>query len=175
MDKKLRIALLATILMIAIMHWHNKFVKTSLTPQGVFSIEKAGDISTMDRMVAATGAAPLKVHIYIDFLLIAAYSYLLYVGTKSLTSSFTSRGSKRIAFIFLEMSLAIGALDLLSNILLLITFSGNGGAFSARIINWALYGRFILLGLLLAFLFIASVTLIVKSVQKGEAADWPDL
>ena len=73
---------------------------------------------------------------------------------------------KTIGFIFLELCVLVGILDLIENIALLITLGGYGSDLSVLISKWAAICKFSLAALVVIYIITASIMVQIISKKK---------
>lgn len=144
----------------------NERLKTNLSPKGALSFQTAKTPGEATVIMEAAGVQKLKNNTYLDFAFIAAYAVLMYLCCKSLMQNFPKGKARLIGFIFLELSLAIAAFDILENIVMLMTLSGNGSKLSVTITRYACYAKWGMAILVLLYIFVSSVLLIISRVKK---------
>lgn len=146
------IAAIATIIMIVVMRLQGASLISAVSPSGIVNFEFAGTLSKAKEIMNALSIKNLKTNTYLDFLFIGAYTSLLYFICKWLMKNYHSITLKWIGFFFLELCIAVGSLDILENITMLITLSGNGSNLSTGISRWAAILKFG--GIALIFIYI---------------------
>jgi len=158
MRKKILIAALSAVAMMAILQWQGRELISSYSPCGIVSFELAKHKTVADNIVSTVGKIPLRINVSIDFAFIIAYSLFFYLSCKALMNHFRSSGMKTLGFIFMELGVLAGVLDLCENIVMLITLTGDyGSQLSITITYWAAIAKFIIAALVLAYIIIAFV------------------
>lgn len=157
MLKKILIATIATAVMILVMRFQGSKLVSDVMPKGIISFEFAKTYPEAKRMMDGSNIQALKTNTYLDFLFIGAYTALLYLCCKWIINNFRSSGLKRLGWAFLELSLTVGALDILENITMLMTLSGNGSNLSTGISFWAAVLKFTFAAMVLVYLIISFI------------------
>lgn len=166
MVKKIFIALIATIVMVVVMRWQGNQLVSDIMPKGIVSFELAKNIKEADAMIAASNLRALKTNTYLDFLFIAAYTAFLYLSCKWVINNLQSSKLKILGWAFLELSLAVGALDILENITMLMTMSGNGSNLSVGISKWSAMLKFSFAAIVVLYLLISYFAIKVSGKKK---------
>ncbi|HMZ46982.1 MAG TPA: hypothetical protein PKG56_08090 [Chitinophagaceae bacterium] len=167
MTKKIILAGIATVVMIVIMRLLSINLVTDYSPNGIVSFELAKSYRDASAIMMAVGVKPLQINVAVDFAFIIAYCFFLYLCCKALLNQYTKQVLKTIGFIFLELSIFIGILDLVENIAMLITLGGYGTKISVSVSKWAAIAKFSIAGLVIVYILIASILLYFSSRKKA--------
>ncbi len=109
------------------------------------------------QIAAQVGQTPLKINIAIDFLFLIAYSSFLFFCCTALTRHYRTRALKTMGFIFMELGVLVGVLDICENVTMYITLSKHGSNISAAITYWVAIAKFSIAAIVLAYLLIAGI------------------
>ena len=166
MNRAIIISFIITMVFMVIMQKQNERIKSPATPKGIYSFQTSKNIQEANQIISVIGDKKLKRNTYTDFGFIAAYITLMFLCCKSLIQNYTKRYQRILGYVFLELSLAIGAFDLIENIVMLMTLSGNGSQLSVNITRYACYAKWGAAILVMLYIFASSVLIIICSVRK---------
>ena len=166
MTKKIVIAAFATVVMIVVMRWMGAELESKVSPFGIVSFEFAKNFEQAKTIIAEVGQKPLQWNISIDFLFLIAYTFFFFFCCKALMSQYYSPKIKTIGFIFLELSVLAGVLDLVENIAMLITLGGYGSDISVGVSYWTAIAKFATIAILIIYILGASFLVYFTSKKK---------
>lgn len=167
MTKKIIIACIATIIMIIVMRSLSQNLITDYSPNGIVSFELAKTVRDAKAIMIAVGIKPLQINVAVDFAFIVAYCIFLYLCCKALLNRYNKPGYKTIGFIFLELSVLVGVLDLVENIAMLITLGGYATNVSVNVSRWAAIAKFSIAALVIVYMVVASLLIYFTSRKKA--------
>jgi hypothetical protein len=134
---------------------------TAQAPNGIVSIELAGDLNTFRAMVDSWNNVNYflaGVSLGIDFLFLLVYSTALTLGCFWASRKYRQMNKDGLAklgtLLVYSMWLA-GAFDLVENVALIYTFVRNQLLFGSQIALWAAYVKFVLIALGIVFILTA--------------------
>lgn len=157
MRKKILIALAASIAIFFILRWQGKTLVTEKSPLGIISFELLNKQTVANELIQDIGKTPLRINIAIDFVFIIAYGFLFFLSCKALMNHFRSAGMKKMGFIFMELGVLVGVLDLCENITMLITIADYGSQISVDITRWLAIAKFMIAALVVLYLITSFV------------------
>ncbi len=152
MRKKILIALAASIAIFFILRWQGNTLITEKSPLGILSFELLNKKSVADELIQEIGKTTLRINIAIDFVFIVAYGFFFFLSCKALMNHFRSSGMKKIGFVFMELGVLVGVLDLCENITMLITIADYGSQISIDITRWLAIVKFTIAALVVLYL-----------------------
>lgn len=167
MTKKIIIAGIATIIMIVVMRSLSANLITDYSPNGIVSFELAKTVRDAKAIMIAVGIKPLQINVAVDFAFIIAYCTFLYFCCRALLNNYNKPTYKTIGFIFLELSVLVGVLDLVENIAMLITLGGYTTNVSVNVSRWGAIAKFSIAALVIAYIIIASILIYFTSRKKA--------
>ena len=161
--------LLGTIFFFLLLRFQGK-LEMKESPMGIVSLELARNPAQAKEIVAAWQKNDLignaKTNVWIDFLLIPFYSLLFY----TLCGSISVRTSGQIAKIGVMLafgSLIAGFLDIMENILMLLTLNGFSNYLTVILTSFFAASKFILLALALLYVIPFGLRLISLKIING--------
>lgn len=166
MTKKIVIAAFATVVMIVVMRWMGSGLESKVSPLGIVSFELTKSYSAAKEIIEVVGQKPLQWNIAIDFLFLIAYTFFFFFCCKAIMQQFRSSGLKTLGFIFLELSVLAGVLDLVENIAMLITLGGYGSDISVGVSYYTAIAKFTAIAIILVYILVASILVYFISKKK---------
>ena len=157
MNKKILLSALASVLFFFILKWQGGSLESKFSPIGIINFELAKTYNAAMEIAGQVGQTPLKINIAIDFLFLIAYSSFLFFSCTALTRHFRSRALKTMGFIFMELGVLVGVLDICENVTMYITLSKHGSNISAAVTYWVAVTKFGLAAIVLLYLIIAGI------------------
>lgn len=164
MIKKIVYTTLLTSILFLILRWQGAAINSVQYPLGIINFELITNFNEAKLMIALVGKQTLQLNITIDFIFIVSYSMFFFYCCKAIMQYCTTSLLKNIGFVFLEISVLVGVLDLIENIAMLITLGGYGSNTSVLITRLAALSKFALAAIIIGYIFIA--TLIIKIFVK---------
>lgn len=166
MAKKIILAALATVIVFLVMRWLSVELKGEYSPMGIISFELAKNYAEAKNIMNTISVTLMQISTGVDFIFIIAYTLFFSFCCKALMNNYRSSGIKTIGFIFLELSILVGVLDLVENVAMLITLGGYGSNLSVTITRWAAILKFSLAGIVLLYIIIGSLIMLIISKKK---------
>lgn len=166
MTKKIVIAAFATVVMIVVMRWMGSGLESKVSPLGIVSFELTKSYSAAKEIIEVVGQKPLQWNIAIDFLFLIVYTFFFFFCCKAIMQQFRSSGLKTLGFIFLELSVLAGVLDLVENIAMLITLGGYGSDISVGVSYYTAIAKFTAIAIILVYILVASILVYFISKKK---------
>lgn len=148
------------------MRWMGAGLESKVSPLGIVSFELTKSFSAAKEIIQVVGQRSLQWNIAIDFLFLIAYTFFFFFCCKAIMQQFRSSGLKTLGFIFLELSVLAGVLDLIENIAMLITLGGYGSDISVGVSYYTAITKFILIAILLVYILVASILVYLISKKK---------
>lgn len=167
MTKKIVIAAFATVVMIVVMRWMGNGLESKVSPLGIVSFELTKKFDAAQDIIQVVGQRPLQWNIAVDFLFLVAYTFFFFFCCKAIMQQFRSSGLKTVGFIFLELSVLTGVLDLVENIAMLITLGGYGSDISVGVSYYTAIAKFVVIAIILVYILVASILMQFISKKKA--------
>jgi hypothetical protein len=166
MRKKILFSGILSMIVLLALRWQGAAFYSSQYPLGIIDFELMHNLKDAKMIIDIVGKRTMQLNVTIDFVFIICYSLFFFFCCKALMDQFHFRYLKTIGFIFLELSVLIGILDLIENIALLITLGGYGSDVSVLISKWAAICKFSLAALVVIYIITASVMVQIISKKK---------
>ncbi len=148
------------------LRWQGAPFYSNQYPMGIIDFELMNNFRDAKLMIDIVGKRTMQLNVTIDFVFIICYSLFFFFCCKALMDQYQNSRFKTIGFIFLELSVLIGILDLIENIALLITLGGYGSDLSVLISKWAAICKFSLAAVVFMYIITASVMVQIISKKK---------
>jgi hypothetical protein len=151
MKRTLLISFLVLLVMIFIMRWQGQSLITPVSPKGIVNLEFAKTTERFNQLRLFWNPGDISVTIYLDFLFIAAYTWLfvtgfMFVKHKINLAAWNDR--------FISISVAVAFFDVCENFLMLLIIYGRFSPSALQIVFYCAAIKFILAGLVLLYLLI---------------------
>lgn len=146
------------------MRWMGNGLESKVSPLGIVSFELTQKFDAAQEIIQAVGQRPLQWNIAVDFLFLVAYTFFFFFCCKAIMQQFRSSGLKTLGFIFLELSVLAGVLDLVENIAMLITLGGYGSNISVGVSYYTAIAKFVAIIIILVYIIVASI--LVQFISK---------
>jgi hypothetical protein len=149
MRVRLIIFLVFTIVMVSVMQWQGAALKTPVSDCGILDLEFAFTSERLHQLMGAWDLGAVRTNIYLDFLLIIAYSGLFYMLCKLVGERWKPGFASGTGLFFSLASLFAGLLDAAENACMLIALASPESvairaAYYFAIIKFALIALIIL-------------------------------
>lgn len=167
MNKKILTAAIATIVMVVVMRFLSAGLISDYSPNGIVSFELAKEYADASAMMKAVGKKPFQLNIGIDFIFIIAYCSFMFLCCKAIMDKFQNFSLKKIGFVFLELSVLVGVLDMTENIAMLITLGGYGSDISVMVSRYAAIAKFSLAAFVIVYILATSLILLMTLKKKA--------
>jgi hypothetical protein len=161
--------LLGTVFFFLLLRYQGK-LETKESPLGIVSLELARNPTQVKEIINSWSNNDLignaKTNVWIDFLLIPFYSLLFY----TLCGSISVRTGGQIAKIGVMLAFAsviAGLLDVMENMLMLLTLNGVFNYFTVILTSFFAASKFILLALALLYVIPFGIRLISLKILNG--------
>ncbi len=156
--KKFLLAFGATVIVFLLLRWQSAPLITSATPTGILALEFCDNIPELNIILNAWNMNTAIWAVIIDFLFIAAFGASFYFGSKLVRSKFPN-SLTRFMLIF---SFAAPLLDIIEDVLMLVTLSGTHSTFILQLTKYVAIIKFavaaiVVLYLLVSLLFIYGI------------------
>ncbi len=164
MRKKILYSGILSLIVLLALRWQGAAFYSSQYPMGIIDFELMHHFKDAKMMIDIVGKRTMQLNVTIDFVFIVCYSLFFFFCCKALMDQYQNSRFKTIGFIFLELSVLVGILDLIENIALLITLGGYGSDLSVLVSKWAAICKFSLAALVIIYIIVASV--LVQIISK---------
>jgi hypothetical protein len=164
MRKKILFSGILSMILLLALRWQGAAFYSSQYPMGIIDFELMNNFRDAKLMIDMVGKRTMQLNVTIDFVFIVCYSLFFFFCCKALMDQYQYSRYKIIGFVFLELSVLIGILDLIENIALLITLGGYGNDLSVIISKWAAIFKFSIAALVVIYIITASV--LVQIISK---------
>lgn len=148
------------------MRWMGNGLESKVSPLGIVSFELTQKFDAAQEIIQVVGQRPLQWNIAVDFLFLIAYTFFFFFCCKAIMQQFRSSSLKTLGFIFLELSVLAGVLDLVENIAMLITLGGYGSDISVGVSYYTAIAKFTVVAIILVYILIASILVYFISKKK---------
>jgi hypothetical protein len=166
MRKKILYSGILSMIVLLALRWQGAPFYSNQYPMGIIDFELMNNFRDAKLMIDIVGKRTMQLNVTIDFVFIICYSLFFFFCCKALMDQYQNSRFKTIGFIFLELSVLIGILDLIENIALLITLGGYGSDLSVLISKWAAICKFSLAAVVFMYIITASVMVQIISKKK---------
>lgn len=167
MNKKILTTAIASVAMGVVMRFLSQNLISDYSPNGIVSFELAKEFADASAMIKAIGAKPFQINIAIDFIFILVYCLFLFFCCKAIMDSFQSNRLKKVGFLFLELSVLVGVLDMTENIAMLITLGGYGSNISVLVSRYAAIAKFSMAALVIVYILFSGLIILLNFKKKA--------
>jgi hypothetical protein len=156
MKKDVTLATFGLFIMIVIMRFQGSALTTPTSPLGIIDLEFATAPQRVIELLSHWDVVAVKLNIWLDFLFIASYVYFLFVMAERFSLRWPDHHIMRQAGLFLSrVSIVAGMCDVVENLLMLQTISGNYTTLSLQLTFYCAAFKFVLIGIVLLYFIIS--------------------
>jgi hypothetical protein len=160
MKRTLLFSFLSLLVMIFIMRWQGQSLITPSSSIGILDLEFAKTTVRLNQLLLFWNYNDIALNIYLDFLLIAAYTWFfisscVYLKHKLPLVNWSDR--------FISMAVAAALFDVCENLVMLFIINGRfNPSFSLQVVFYCALAKFILAGMVLLYILIMLPVAILK-------------
>lgn len=158
--RKFAAALFATLMLFLVLRWQSAGLVTSATPNGILALEFCDDLASLEKILAAWDLHTARWAVIIDFAFIIAFGLVFYYGTTMIDRRLRRSFSRFMTW----FSLAAPLLDVVENLLMLLTLYGVQDNLILQVTYWAATLKFAAAGAVVLYLLVS--LLLVYGISK---------
>jgi len=141
-------------MMIIVMRWQNSLLISPQSPKGILDIEFAKTPERFHQLKLFLSRNVVIQNIYFDFLFIAAYSWFLITVCKTASNNRSN--------LFLSLSIAAGAFDVLENFLIILVWNERFDPSVLQLVFYIAAVKFLLIVLVVGYIILSLFGLFKK-------------
>lgn len=155
MKKNLSVAAVASVLMIIVLRWQGRSLKTPVSPGAIIDLEFADTPLRLQELLTVWNIYVVKGNIWLDFLFIVCYVLLLSIASEICARKWREEIMQQLGFTLARVAYMAGILDIAENLLMLQSVAGNFTPTSLQLTYYCAAVKFILVALILLYLLVS--------------------
>lgn len=151
------ISFLFTIILILVIQYQGKSLKTEVSPRGIVDLEFAGTISRLQQLISRWDFWTVQLNILLDFLFIPSFTFFFIISIKILVDSLDFKLIEKIGKTLIKFAFVVTLFDVLEDILMLFSIHGMNLKTGLPLTPYVAGIKFLIIAVILSFLIVCLI------------------